>query len=355
MTGKYNYRNYDFFGHLNNGEKTFGKLMAENGYTTCIVGKWQLNGLAYPDQIADWNNPQRPVDFGFEEYCLWQLTKKGNQGGRYAKPLLEQNGKVMQLTMDDYGPDIFSNYLLDFITRNKDRPFFAYYPMVLVHDPFSATPGTESWSRTENRMMNDTTYFKDMVAYTDKIIDRIINRLKELDIDNNTLLIFTTDNGTHPTIYTKTNKGIIQGGKGNTTDAGTRVPLLVRWPDKIKGKSSNDAMIGFNDFYPTLAELVGAEDDSDGKSFLPILEGKKYEPRETLFMHYDPRWNKRVSQFRNQFVRTNSYKLYASGEFYNVAKDVLESSPIDTSALNTNEKEKYLLLKAALERHPKFK
>ena len=75
MTGLYNYRNYDYFGHLNSNQYTFGNLMKEAGYSTCIAGKWQLNGLAYKGKLPEWNDNTRPNKFGFDEYCLWQLTK----------------------------------------------------------------------------------------------------------------------------------------------------------------------------------------------------------------------------------------------------------------------------------------
>lgn len=134
MTGLYNYRNYDYFGHLQNEAYTFGNLMKEAGYATCIAGKWQLNGLAYKDEIPHWNDAGRPHQFGFDEYCLWQLTKTRGEGERYADPLIEQNGRVLENLEDSYGPDIFADFILDFIERKQDSSFFIYYPMVLVHD-----------------------------------------------------------------------------------------------------------------------------------------------------------------------------------------------------------------------------
>ena len=125
MTGKYNYRNYTHFGYLKSGEYTFGNLMKDAGYETCIAGKWQLNGLAYKDEIPEWKDVDRPNIFGFDEYSLWQLTKTKKQGERFSNPLIEQNGEVLELTKDDYGPDIFVNFILDFIERKKDNPFYS--------------------------------------------------------------------------------------------------------------------------------------------------------------------------------------------------------------------------------------
>jgi len=354
MTGLYNHRNYDYFGHLNSHQYTFGNLMQEAGYATCIAGKWQLNGLSFKDQITDWNDNTRPNKFGFDEYCLWQLTKGGRFGGRYANPLIDQNGKFLERNEDDYGPDIFSNYILDFIERKKEEPFFVYYPMVLVHDPFVPTPDSEAWNDKSLRNINDTTYFKDMVVYTDKIVGKLVDKLKALDIADNTIIIFTGDNGNHPTVFTPTKDGVIQGGKGNTIDAGTHVPLIVYWPEKIKKGTVFKELIEFSDFFPTLADIIGSEVKTDGKSFYPLLTGKNVDPRNTAFVHYDPQWNKRVSQYRNQFVRTVDYKLYQDGKFFNLANDLLEETPLHMDSLS----EKELLIKAALEselkKHPSW-
>jgi len=308
--------------------------MKEAGYATCIAGKWQLNGLAYKNKITDWNDHTRPNKFGFDEYCLWQLTKERKEGKRYSNPLIEQNGKMLNRNEDSYGPNVFSNFILEFIEKNQDQAFFIYYPMVLVHDPFVPTPDSEEWHDKKLRYKNDTSYFGDMVAYTDKIVGKIVDKLKELDIDKNTIIIFTGDNGTHPSIFSRTKKNIIQGGKGNTIDAGTHVPLIIYWPQKIKTEFVYDGLIEFSDFFPTFADVVGKEVKSDGNSFYPILTGTKYEPRKTAFVHYDPQWGKRVNQYRNQFVRTLDYKLYRDGRFFNLPNDILEKNPLHPDSLS---------------------
>ena len=131
--------------------------------------------------------------------------------------------------------------------------------MVLVHDPFVATPDSKDWHIEEKRFKNDTAYFKDMVAYTDKIVGKITNKLKELKIDDNTIVIFTGDNGTHPTIYSKMNDGQIRGAKGNTIDHGTHVPLIANLPGTIPEGQLNQDLISFSDFFPTIVEAAGLE------------------------------------------------------------------------------------------------
>ncbi len=324
------------------------------GYATCIAGKWQLNGLAYKDSIPEWTENTRPNKFGFDEYCLWQLTKGRNEGERYANPLVEQNGIILERNENDYGPDIFWNFILDFIERKKDEPFFIYYPMVLVHDPFVPTPDSKEWMDKSMRYKADTAYFKDMIAYTDKIAGKIMDKLEELEINDNTIIIFTADNGTHPRIFTHTVNGTIQGGKGNTIDAGTHVPLIVFWPKKMKKGFVYKGLIEFSDFFPTLADIVEKEVRSDGKSFFPLLTGAKYKPRKTTFVHYDPQWGKNVNQYRNQFVRTVGYKLYQDGNFYNLSRDILEKNPLSINSLTKSELKIRNTLEKELKKHPEW-
>jgi len=355
MTGMYNYRNYDYFGHLSNEAYTFGNLMKDAGYATCIVGKWQLNGLAYKEEIPYWNDSTRPKKFGFDEYCLWQLTRTRSEGERFADPLIEQNGVLLETDIDDYGPDIFTNYALDFLERHSNKPFFIYFPMVLVHEPFVPTPDSEEWKDASMRYKKDTAYFRDMVAYTDKIVGKIIDKLELLNIDKNTLILFTGDNGTHPSIHTNTIQGGIQGAKGNTIDAGVHVPLIAYWPDKIREGRQFDELIEFSDFFPTMADIIGIQVNTDGKSFYPLLLGAPYAPRKTAFVHYDPRWGKGVNQYRNQFVQSTAYKLYSDGKFFHLRNDILENNPLHPDSLNKAQSEIFKVLNDELITHPVWK
>ena len=355
MTGMYNYRNYEYFGYLGSNQYTFGNMFQDAGYKTMISGKWQLNGLSYKDKIKDWDDSYKPNKLGFDEYCLWQLTKMAKDGERFANPLIEQNGELLPRKENAYGPDILSNYILDFIDRNKDEPFFVYYPMVLVHDPFVPTPDSDDWELKGKRFKNDTAYFKDMVAYSDKIVGKIVSKLEEHNIAENTLLIFTGDNGTHYTIYSNTIERNVKGAKGNTTNGGTHVPMIVSWPEKIRNKESHKGLIEFSDFYATFSEVLGVKNTSDGKSFYNVLTQDNLDTRETAFVHYDPKWGKRVNQFRNHFARTENYKLYQDGKFYNLKNDVLEKEPLLESGLSRKEKKIRNQLKKELQDHPKFK
>lgn len=336
MTGKYNYRNYEYFGYLNEDQLTIGTLMKEAGYATCIAGKWQLNGLAY--DLPGYDDNTRPHRFGFDEYCLWQLTVPGNEGSRYADPVIEQNGELLKPGIDRYGPDLFADYIIDFIGRKKDEPFFIYYPMVLVHNPFVPTPDSEAWADTARRLQNNKEYFSDMVNYTDKIAGRIVEALKANGVYDNTIVIFTGDNGTNRAISSETTWGTVTGFKGNTTDAGTRVPLIISWPENMKGSEVYEGLVDFCDFLPTFADIVNTDIESDGRSLLPLLRGEEQEDKDAIFMHYDPRWGANVNKYRNRFARTKEYKLYQDGKFYYLPDDVLEQYPISDSILTEEQK-----------------
>jgi arylsulfatase A len=350
MTGMYNYRNYVDFAYMDRNAYTFGNLLRDAGYKTAVAGKWQLNGVK---EWTGWDDMDRPVDFGFDEYCLWQLTYRGN---RYPMPYMEQNGRVLDTDIDDYGPDIACNFLLDFMERNSEGPFFAYYPMILVHNPYRPTPDSPEWKDTTLRMDDGTRYFKDMVEYTDKIVGRFDEKLEELGIRDNTMLIFTGDNGTLDVITTETRSGPYRGGKGTCTNAGTHVPLVISWPGMIKEGFETECLVEFSDFYPTFAEAARLEvpDNLDGRSFYALLTGEDYTPRETVFVHHDPKMKLWGIMKAGRFVRTKTHKLYYDGRFLDVEKDPLELSPLDKEQLTDEEMKIYQKLKAEMDAAPEW-
>ena len=324
MTGQYNFRNYTNFGVLDPKQKTFGHLLQGCGYATCVVGKWQLYGSVDQSEKVR-GTGSLPQQAGFDEYCLWQVK---NRGSRYKNPIVVQNSKDLEGLESKYGPDVFTDYAIDFIERHKSRPFFLYFPMALVHNPFVPTPDSDGWDMKKQNKNNK--YFADMVRYMDKIVGRIVEKFDELGLRKNTLVIFVGDNGTNRNIKSKMQDGqIIQGDKGNTTDAGTRVPLIASWPGVIpEGKVCGD-LVDFSDFVPTFAELTGASAAKsmilDGQSFLPQLRGEKGKPRKWIFCHYEPKWLGRQNAVR--FVRDKRWKLYDNGNLFDIPSDVLEKNP----------------------------
>ena len=320
MTGLSNVRNYSAFSVLNPGQRTIGHRMQGAGYRTFIAGKWQLLGAEqYSEQFR--KKGTWPRDAGFDQFCLWQVDKLGS---RYWGPLLNINGENRPFAEDQYGPDIAAKSITDFLEANHagDKPLFVYYPMILVHNPFLPTPDSAS-RKSKNRQKN----FEDMVAYMDKLVGRIVAKTEELGIAKNTLILFTGDNGTNKAITSKLNGRTIQGGKGKTTDAGTREPLVAYWPGVVPAGKVNENLIDFTDFLPTVLETAGAKVPTglDGRSFLPLLKGEPGTPREWTYCFYCPR-PERTQPVR--FARDVRYKLYGDGRFYDVEDDALEQSPL---------------------------
>ncbi len=341
MTGIINKRNYTRFGHLDFSQKTFGNFFRDAGYATCITGKWQLGG-----------DYEGPGHFGFDEYALWQLNRRP---GRYKNPGLEINGKQLDYSKNEYGPDLVNDYALDFIQRKKDAPFFLYYPMMLTHDPYDATPDSPDY--VDSKKANGPTggkkgHFSDMVAYTDKLIGKVIAKLDELHLRDNTLVIVLGDNGTGRGTPSRYKGRDVIGGKGTSTQWGTHVPGIGNWPGHVaSGKVCND-MIDATDFLPTICEAAGvkvpAELKIDGRSFLPQLRGETGSPREALYIWYNQGGGAKA---HFEFAQDQNFKLHADGNFYHIAKDDLEKSPIADSKLNDTAKAAKAKLAALLKSH----
>lgn len=362
LTGIYNQRNYVKFGLVDTTQVTVTQLFRHAGYETGVVGKWQLG-----------KNPNNPNQLGFDEYLLWQLTKgrvdsigwdpaefpgKGYQQGgrdtRYSQPVLDDNGNVKIYGSNDYGPEVINDYALNFIDRKSqhDKPFFLFYSMILTHCPFSPTPDSPEWMNDDTTVMTykgQSHYFNDMVIYMDKMVGNIGAKLDELDISKNTLVIFVGDNGTDTPIVSRFQGRDVAGGKFLSTDAGTRVPLIVKWPGVIKPGTLNADLIDFTDFMPTMLDLAGIQVpdslDIDGVSFKDQLTGNVGEPRDWIYSWF-------MNPFKKQpvvFARNHQFKLYSTGEFYEIPMDYLEENPITYDSLNEQSKEVYNRLQKVLD------
>jgi len=338
MTGIYNNRNYIRFGLLDPRAKTFAHVLKKAGYSTCVVGKWQLQG-----------GLDGPKHFGFDEYCLWQVNRRP---GRYTNPGLEINGKQVDYNDGQFGPDIVSDYLCDFIERHKDRPFLAYYPMILPHWPFVPTPDSEDYDKSAKGQdgIAEKKYFPGMVSYVDKIVGKITDKLDALAIRENTVVIFTGDNGTYKGVTSLLDGRAIQGGKGITKDNGTHVPMIASWPGTLRPGQVTDALIDFSDILPTLAELSGAKVPGGlqlrGTSFAPLLQGKPFEGRPFIYCWYE-RNGRRGKE--SQHSRDARFKLYHDGRFHDVVDDFAEKTPLDVATLEGGAKTAYDKLKKALD------
>jgi len=353
MTGKYNFRNYIGFGLLAPDEVTFGHIFSDAGYKTLISGKWQLYSYNPPEEWPEARNKgQRIEDAGFDEYCVWHAHHTEEKGSRYKDPIIYEKGEYLNDTAGKYGDDIFADRIMDFVERNKDEDFFVYFPMALTHGPFEPTPdspefddfepmsnktrGGKTWDEIQEGGGDaHTRYYKDMVEYHDKIIGRINDKLDELGIREDTLVIYVGDNGSPQEVCSIVHDHEeICGGKGLTNDRGTHVPLIAQWPGTIAANSVEKGLVDSSDFLPTIMDIAGIDAPSgyemDGRSFLPQLKGEVGNPRDWVYFHFEP-MSPRVFR-KARFIRDMRWKLYDDGQLYDLNDDPDEDYPIQPSA-----------------------
>ena len=325
MTGRYNHRNYEGFGYLNPNEVTFANLLKDAGYRTCIAGKWQLSG-----------NASTIKHFGFDQHCVWNMMKYVEQDTdgiepqpegyrrRYSDPVLYRNGEWIRPGKDAYGPDVCTEFILDFIDAESDAPFLVYYPMILTHDPFVPTPFSPQGQK--NKKKN----FQDMVEHMDRLVGKIVDKLEEKGVRDNTLVIFTGDNGTHVSITSETTSGEVQGGKSHPINRGTHVPFYLSWPDRVQ-PGVQDALVDFTDVLPTLVEVAQAnlpqDRKLDGRSLVPIVTGESDHHRSSVFFYY---WGRgRNAKNITAWVRDRRFMLYEDGRFFDLQEDPRQEQPIE--------------------------
>jgi arylsulfatase A len=348
MSGKSNVFNYEDFGLYPKGEPTFANHFKQSGYATAVAGKWQL--------LTE-QGGTTPQEAGFDTYCLWNTPMTSR--ARYWDPSLERDGTILDLPEGAYGPDVCTDFLADFIEScaETDTPFVAYYPMILVHNPFPVTPHSRNMQQT-----SDDLNFIDMVKYMDALVGRLVDTLEANGLRDNTLIIFTGDNGTNADLVSVLDGKSIAGGKGYTYDHGTHVPLIANWPGHIPAGQVNDDLIGFSDFFPTIVEAAGLPPkqitDGDGISFWPQCSGETGTPREWIYGYYFPRpyateFDDKYRHWEVRYARDKRYKLYDNGDFYDTQLDVLETHRLTPRLSHRDARTAREKLQAVLDAHPK--
>jgi arylsulfatase A len=178
-------------------------------------------------------------------------------------------------------------------------------------------------------------HFADMTAYMDKMVGRLVAKLDELGLRENTLVLFLGDNGTSPAVTSRFKGAAYQGGKGSGTARGTHVPFIANWPGRIPAGRVNTDLIASVDFLPTMCEVTGAKVPAalkiDGRSFLPQLLGQKGQPRESMYLWY-ARDGGPAATF--EFAQSTSYKLHRDGKFYDLTQDPFEEKPMSVAKLS---------------------
>ena len=296
-------------------ETTFATLLQDAGYRTAVAGKWQLCHFQ--------EYPRHAKACGFDEHMLWAWKEFDKRTPRYWDSVMWRNGRRFVPKAGKYGPDVCADFLIRFMKRNQRNPFLAYFPMLLPHAPHVPTPFDPPDPR--KKKAHDR-YFASMVHYMDNLIGRLINTLQRLGLRENTLVIFTADNGTKKTITSRRNGVWVTGGKSQLTDMGCHVPLITHLPGVVPAGRRVSDLVDLSDFLPTLVDLTGAKMPKDvtidGRSFAPRLLGQRQLERSWVYMELG----------RRKAIRDKRYKLYGDGSFFDLKRDPYEQTPLGTSA-----------------------
>lgn len=306
---------------------TLAHVLRQAGYATAVAGKWQLCLLG-----KDLDHPYR---LGFQEYCLFGW----HEGGRYHHPLIWQNGSQRTDTRGKYGPDIYVDFLIEFMKRHRERPFFLFYSMALCHDVTDDLDQPVAYVPGKDRYLN----YGEMIASMDACVGRVVQAIDELELRERTVIFFTGDNGTavrsiiraeprqpdewtyvRDPVVSRVNGKDVPGGKGSLTDGGTHVPLIVNWKSTIPRGTTTDTLVDFSDFLPTLADLgkttVPLDVETDGHSF--AMQWRDEDPRERR------KWAFSQGRRGKFWVRDQTWKLYNDGSLFDLANDPAERKPL---------------------------
>jgi len=346
MSGKNNRRNFLLSKAQHASDITFGDLFKRAGYETGIVGKWkQTRGT------RDIPAEAYIYEFGWDEFYCFDVNN--HVGRRMIEPNFVFNGQVRNYRGIDpktgrrwYGPDIINRHALDFIERKKDKPFFLYYSMLLMHAEHTPTPDTVPASTYDNydvskakqprQYGDDHRYYPDMLAYTDKLIGKVLDKLDELGLAENTMVVVMGDNGTRPEFRFTWPDGTVRTGfKGKHIDGGLHVPLLIRAPGRIPAKSTYAGLVYVTDILPMLCDAAGVDiphrETIDGISFWPQATGTSTEEhRDSICTWYIGNHREYKKEFFLEYAFDKRFKRYApdamypEGRFFEWANDLEE-------------------------------
>lgn len=329
--------------HLNSAETGIGEAFRSNGYSTFFAGKWHLG------EDAEYY----PTQFGFDENKGGNRT--GQPAGGYFSPY--KNPQLSDGADGEYLTDRLTDEVINFIRKPKEKPFFAYLSYYTVHLPLQAKPekiakykrkleqmqfsGPEfvKNGKTFHKQYQNIPAFAAMVESLDENVGRLMQTLKELGLDENTIVVFTSDNGgmatSNQTDNIPTCNLPLRTGKGYLYEGGIRVPLFIRWTGQIPvaGKCTNP--VTGTDFYPTLLDLCRLpllpEQHKDGISIKPLLLGGTFV-RDAIYWHY-PHYSGGLGGRPSAAVRFGDFKLIEffednHVELYDVVNDISEKNDL---------------------------
>jgi arylsulfatase len=279
---------------------TVAGLLKKQGYVTGAFGKW---GLGEVGSTGD------PLNQGFDRFFGYNCQRHAHN--LFPNYLVDDAGKVTLegntrgLTGEKYGPQMIADQMLEFIRDNRNRRFFVYYPSILPHLALQAPqedidqykgrwPETPYEGKSYLPHPTPKACYAAMISFLDKQVGRITRLLKDLDLENDTIVFFTSDNGT---TYLKgqvdyeffESVGSLRGLKGSLYEGGIRVPMVVRWPGRIRAGSKTAHAAAHYDVLATLAEIAGAgvSEDTDGTSFVPTLLSKPRSQKRPQYLFWD--------------------------------------------------------------------
>ena len=240
---------------------TVAEVLKGAGYATAAAGKWQINDF----RIA----PDAMRKHGFDDWCMWTGFETGNppSAERYWDPYI--NTPAGSRTYEGaFGPDVYADALIQFMKAHREEPMFLYFAMALTHGPLVATPAEPDAKGARDK-------HKAMVRYMDLLVGRLVNALDELGLREDTIVIFTTDNGS-AIGGTRTGRKY-DSGKAKKWERGVCMPFIANCPGRVPSGQVSDALTDFTDLLPTFADLAGAEispDVVDGVSIAPVILGQ---------------------------------------------------------------------------------
>lgn len=322
---------------------TLPELFKAAGYATGAYGKW---GLGVTNEKGDEN----PLTHGFDEFCGWKNQMIAHT---YYPSSYILNGEEVPLGGQTYVHDIIMDKAFDFIRRNAEAgtPFFCYIPTAIPHAAMHCPPELhEKWRKVfpefdskigkytagSNEIcpdvINPIAGFAGMMEHLDNQVGQLLDMLKELGVDDNTIIVFTSDNGAHregghdPKFWNST--GGLRGHKRDIHEGGIRVPMLVRWPTVIEPGRVSDHISGFLDVVPTVADLLEqpVPEEAEGISFLPTLKGGEQPKHDAIYIEFH-----KGSWLFSRAVRMGKWKLFKAKnetELFDLSKDPYETTNV---------------------------
>ncbi len=310
-------------------EITVAEKLREAGYRTGFLGKWHLGTETYyyPEhQGFDVNVAGRdygaPGSYFYPFEGSWQIPTTGKK--LYKKsPLAGREG--------DYLVDRLAEEAEKFIRDSRKQPFFLMLSHYAVHAPLQGKPEKlDRYNQVAPTQRQGPPHYAAMVESVDDSVGRVMKTLRDLDLENRTLVIFTSDNGG---FAKATDNSPLRANKGTNYEGGIRVPVIIKWPGKTKPTSVSSEPIISTDFYPTILAVTGQKPEPhqhvDGKNLVPLLTGTGPLERDTLYWHY-PHYNRHPSSFPSGAIRAGRWKMiedYETGQLslYDLNNDIAES------------------------------